>query len=532
MSEQRTHHYRARCHWQGSTGAGYECYGRAHRATTPPALSPIDLSADPAFRGDPQRCNPEQLLVLAAASCQLLSFLAVAARARVDVRGYDDEAEGVMPENTKPVRLSAIRLRPTITVGPGHSHERLAHLVELAHRECYIAHSVTCEITVEPTFRVLGYAFGDSEVARRRLAVLAEVFGPSSRSLLGEHAPPRTRLAVDLGCGPGATTRLVAEATGAQRTVGLDCSLSFLAAARAEHAGAGIDFAEHDVTRVPFPAAAGAADVIFARFLLAHLPDLAGTLSAWLGQLHPLGVLVIEETETIETGNPVFRRYLDLAERLVATRGASLYPGAALAELAASSPARVLTSRICQVGVAAGRAAELFALNLAVWRSDPAVGETTDALDRLAHQLGELRQSSAAERVRWQLRQLVLDLPDRRAGDLIDDGLKLAGTPGGHSPGGRPRADLRGRDRQRLLDPELRDVGTLQIDIDHQGCPGERWHHHAEPEPDDLAHAGPRARRRPPPALLAQLAQLFAISDHGKGSHARPGHREHLVALK
>jgi hypothetical protein len=92
-------------------------------------------------------------------------------------------------------------------------------------------------ITVEPTFRVLEYAFGDNEVARRRLALLAEVFNPSSRSLLAEHAPRRARLALDLGCRPGATTRLVAEATRAERTVGLDCPPSFLAAARAERAG-------------------------------------------------------------------------------------------------------------------------------------------------------------------------------------------------------------------------------------------------------------------------------------------------------
>jgi organic hydroperoxide reductase OsmC/OhrA/SAM-dependent methyltransferase len=329
-----THRYHARCHWRGSTATGYGSYDRAHRGAVPPALGQIDLSADPAFRGDPQRCNPEQLLVLAAASCQLLSFLAVAARARIDVRGYDDDAEGVMPEDTKPVRLTAIRLRPTITVGPGHSHERLAHLVQVAHRECYIANSVTCEITVEPSFRVLEYAFGDNEVARRRLALLAEVFNPSSRSFLAEHAPRRARFALDLGCGPGATTRLVAEAIRAERTVGLDCSPSFLAAARAEHTGAGLAFVEHDVTRTPFPAAASAADVIFARFLLAHLPDLAGTLAVWLGQLHPHGILLIEETEAIETRNPAFRRYLALAERLLATRGATLYPGAALAELA------------------------------------------------------------------------------------------------------------------------------------------------------------------------------------------------------
>ena len=62
---------------RGSTAAGYESYDRAHLGAVPPSLSEIELSADPVFRGDPQRCNPEQLLVLAAASCQLLSFLAV-----------------------------------------------------------------------------------------------------------------------------------------------------------------------------------------------------------------------------------------------------------------------------------------------------------------------------------------------------------------------------------------------------------------------------------------------------------------------
>jgi organic hydroperoxide reductase OsmC/OhrA len=104
--------------------------------------------------------------VLAASSCQLLSFLAVAARSRVDVRSYDDEAEGVMPEDTKPLRLTAIRLRPRITVGPEPSQERLAHLVQVAHRECYIANSVTCEITVEPTFRVLAPVEIDQPVQR------------------------------------------------------------------------------------------------------------------------------------------------------------------------------------------------------------------------------------------------------------------------------------------------------------------------------------------------------------------------------
>ena len=83
-----THTYRTELAWVGSTGVGYDAYDRAHRVDAAPAEAALDLSSDPAFRGDPARLNPEQLLVAAASSCQLLSFLAVAARARLDVVGY------------------------------------------------------------------------------------------------------------------------------------------------------------------------------------------------------------------------------------------------------------------------------------------------------------------------------------------------------------------------------------------------------------------------------------------------------------
>lgn len=147
----RSHRYTVRCHWSGSTGFGYEAYDRTHSAAAPPASVDLELSADPAFRGDPNLLNPEQLLVLAAASCQLLSFLATAARARVDVLGYDDDGEGVMPEGNSPTGLTSIELRPAIRVAPGTSEERVRHLVEVAHRECYIANSLRTEVRVRPT---------------------------------------------------------------------------------------------------------------------------------------------------------------------------------------------------------------------------------------------------------------------------------------------------------------------------------------------------------------------------------------------
>jgi len=147
----RTHVYKVRCQWSGSTGPGYDAYDREHTASAPPASPNLSLSADPAFLGDRDLLNPEQLLVMAAASCQLLSFLAVAARARIDVLAYEDEAEGVMADDDPPTRITSIWLRPTIRVAAGVSEDRVRHLAEVAHRECYIANSLRTEVHVEPT---------------------------------------------------------------------------------------------------------------------------------------------------------------------------------------------------------------------------------------------------------------------------------------------------------------------------------------------------------------------------------------------
>ncbi len=148
------HHYRARCRWEGSTAGGYLDYDRSHRGTAPPADAALTLSADPEFQGDPALLNPEQLVVLAAASCQLLSFLASAASSKVDVRAYEDDAEAVMPEGDPPERITAIRLRPRIVVAPGTDEALVLRLVDKAHRNCYVANTLHCDVVVEPEVSV------------------------------------------------------------------------------------------------------------------------------------------------------------------------------------------------------------------------------------------------------------------------------------------------------------------------------------------------------------------------------------------
>ncbi|MGQ0778416.1 MAG: OsmC family protein [Pseudonocardiales bacterium] len=162
MVEQRFHQYQAVCSWSGSTAQGYDSYPRSHQGSCPPAGVTLELSSDPSFRGDAALLNPEQLVVLAAASCQLLSFLAVAARARIDVRRYVDDATAVMVEEGASGRITAITLRPRITLTPGPGPDRMHRLVQLAHEQCYIANTLACPVTVDPTFEMLeGDPVGD-----------------------------------------------------------------------------------------------------------------------------------------------------------------------------------------------------------------------------------------------------------------------------------------------------------------------------------------------------------------------------------
>ena len=246
-----------------------------------------------------------------------------------------------------------------------------------------------------------GYAFGDSEPAARRLGLLADVFEPPSRTFLTRFATAPVDLAVDLGCGPGHSTRLVASVVGARRTLGLDQSASFVALAEAD-APPGVAYAVHDVTVVPFPCPP--AGVVYGRFLLTHLHDPPGALTAWATQLAPGGLLLADEVERIHTAQPALRRYLDVAGALLASRGHRLEVGAALHRLPDPPGLIRRHDQVARWAPPAVRAAELFAQNLAVWRDDAVrTGVATDPdLDHLATALAEVTDGT----ITWELRQL------------------------------------------------------------------------------------------------------------------------------
>jgi organic hydroperoxide reductase OsmC/OhrA len=145
--------YETRLRWTGSTGLGWEHYDRTHVGTAPGAAQEVRLTTGES-KGDPSLLNPELLLLMAASSCQMLWFLHLAAKARVDVVEYEDAATALMPTDREPVRITEIALSPRIVVAGDASEARVRKLAETAHEHCFVANSLNAEMTLQPTVEV------------------------------------------------------------------------------------------------------------------------------------------------------------------------------------------------------------------------------------------------------------------------------------------------------------------------------------------------------------------------------------------
>ena len=250
------------------------------------------------------------------------------------------------------------------------------------------------------------YSFGDSRRAADRLARVARNFEPVSRAFLARAAPRGCARALDLGCGPGHTTRLLRELCEPRELVGLDASEAYVRLAAAE-CGPGAAFAVHDVTQVPFPG--GPADLIHARLLLSHLPEPERALARWHGELSPDGRLLLDEVEWIRSEDPAFVRYLELVRHMLAARGQQLEIGPRLDAATRSLPRA--HAELHELTLPAARAAEMFAPNLAEFRHQPAIREqaTESDLDALAAALGARERGEGGLPVTWCMRQLVIE---------------------------------------------------------------------------------------------------------------------------
>ncbi|MCC7257042.1 MAG: OsmC family protein [Gammaproteobacteria bacterium] len=127
----------------------YDTYPRDHRWEFEGGPV-VPASAAPAYQGGAGCVDPEEALVAAAASCHMLTFLAIAARKKLVVASYEDRAVGHLETDAEGrLAVTRIELHPQVSfAGTTPTAADLARLHESAHRNCFIANSIRAAITV------------------------------------------------------------------------------------------------------------------------------------------------------------------------------------------------------------------------------------------------------------------------------------------------------------------------------------------------------------------------------------------------
>jgi len=236
---------------------------------------------------------------------------------------------------------------------------------------------------------VTAYAFGDTNLARERLGLVADTFEAPTRSLLCELPDAGYRYVLDMGCGPGYSTALLREIIPHSFTTGIDASAAMVAEAAARVPDA--HFVVGDVTApLSLPA-----HLVYARLLLGHLQDPAPALARWVAPLRVGGLVVCEEPVRYLSDDRVFAEYEERVTAVVAARGSTLWAGPVLD---ADPPScRRFIDRVVEHPVPAARAAGMFWRNAMAW----------DGEAKLVEALQDIERAGRDDVVMWEWRQTV-----------------------------------------------------------------------------------------------------------------------------
>ena len=110
----------------------------------------LNMSSSPDFLGDQGCADPEQMVVSALASCHMLFFLALAEMKGFPVAHYADKPVGELGKTDRGMALTRVTLSPrVIFVDKQPDPDTFAKIHEGAHKRCFIANSLTAEITLD-----------------------------------------------------------------------------------------------------------------------------------------------------------------------------------------------------------------------------------------------------------------------------------------------------------------------------------------------------------------------------------------------
>lgn len=142
--------------WTGNKGEGTSTYRAYDRSFTVSINNKevLEGSSDPAFRGDPTKYNPEELLVAALSSCHMLSYLHLCAVNGIVATAYEDDANGTMVDTKDGGgHFAEVILNITVTITDISKKQRAEELHHDANKLCFIANSVNFPVKHKLTIR-------------------------------------------------------------------------------------------------------------------------------------------------------------------------------------------------------------------------------------------------------------------------------------------------------------------------------------------------------------------------------------------
>jgi len=153
----KSHHYQSQIKWTGNTGKGTKSYTSYERSYDIIIKGKTTLkgSADPAFRGNKDLHNPEDLFLVSISSCHMLWYLHLCAENNITVIDYTDQASAEM-QLTKEGKgyFTVAILNPVVVILEEDKIDLAKSLHQKANEYCFIANSCNFPIQHHPKIEV------------------------------------------------------------------------------------------------------------------------------------------------------------------------------------------------------------------------------------------------------------------------------------------------------------------------------------------------------------------------------------------
>ena len=138
-SSTKTHTYQSSVYWQEGKKGFLASHGKQD----------LPVSAPSEFGGPAGLWSPEDLYVASANACFMTTFLYLAEKSKINLIGFESQAEGTLEFVDGKFKMTRIHLTPWVSLSHPEDQERARALLEKSKQYCLISNSMETEVTVD-----------------------------------------------------------------------------------------------------------------------------------------------------------------------------------------------------------------------------------------------------------------------------------------------------------------------------------------------------------------------------------------------